>query len=121
MQWQFGDWESLARVPTAAIESDPTRGYLALLVACACQQIGDEASARRHLKNATEWGCERRQIVELLAAGVHNTLGRVAAISGDETRAFKTFSRFHFGTGGRSQAGLSSPDVTRIVLLGTIL
>lgn len=91
MQWQFGDWESLGRLDEITVEHHPERAKLALLVASAHQQLNDHANARHFIKLAQTWGCDKKLIAGLLIAGVHNTLGRAAAVMQDDNRALEHF------------------------------
>jgi FkbM family methyltransferase len=84
--WFFGDWQSLADISRDQIESHPERGRLALLVASANSQIGNDEKARALVRAALEWNCPPRLIAQVLAAGVHNSLGRAAVLKQDEKR-----------------------------------
>ena len=100
MQWQFGDWKSLTEIDINILEHHPERAKLALVVASAWQQLNDQAAARRYIKLAKEWGCDKKIMAQLLIAGVYNTLGRCAAIGGDESKAQAHFRLAVKGGGG---------------------
>jgi hypothetical protein len=100
MQWQFGDWETLARLDPEDLVHHPDRATLALLVAGARQQLADQAGARYFVELAQEWGCEQTLIAQVLIAGVHNTLGCVAALSNHQSRAHEHFKAAVEGMGG---------------------
>ncbi|SFM06000.1 FkbM family methyltransferase [Nitrosomonas communis] len=100
MQWQFGDWKSLTEIDMNILEHHPERAKLALVVASAWQQLNDQAAARRYIKLAKEWGCDKKIMAQLLIAGVYNTLGRCAAIGGDESTAQAHFRLAVKGGGG---------------------
>lgn len=91
-QWQFGDWQSLARLDRGTLQHHPDRAKLALLAAAGHLQLGATEEARQYLTLAQEWGCSSRLISQVLIAGVHNSLGRAAAILGQEQSALKHFS-----------------------------
>ena len=91
-QWQFGDWVSLAALSRDALQHHPDRARVALLVAAGHQQLGDGASARHFTRLAQGWGCSNRLISQILIAGVHNTLGRAAAIAHQPARALGHFT-----------------------------
>jgi hypothetical protein len=91
-QWQFGDWLSLAALDRETLQQHPARARLALLAAAGHQQLGDTVSARQFTRLALGWGCSPRQVGQILIAGVHNTLGRAAALSEQPTRAQNHFS-----------------------------
>lgn len=89
--WQSGDWESLVTLDIDILEHHPDRAKLALIIASAWLQLNDHSAARRFVKLAGEWGCDKKLIAQLLIAGVHNTLGRAAAINQDENCALEHF------------------------------
>ena len=91
MQWQFGEWETLSEIDVLTVEQHPDRAKIALVVASAWLQLGDSIQARKFTQHAKEWGCDKKLIAQLLIAGVHNTLGRVASLNGDEVRAMTHF------------------------------
>jgi predicted O-methyltransferase YrrM len=92
-QWQFGDWESLAAISDVSFPSHPERVRLALMVGTAHAQLGAGATAKRLFSMAKEWGCSSRLLGQVLVSGVHNSLGRAAALAGDDKRALGHFER----------------------------
>tara|TARA_Y100000766_G_scaffold278353_1_gene285010 strand:+ start:994 stop:1548 length:555 start_codon:yes stop_codon:yes gene_type:complete len=90
-QWQFGDWESLANLQRDTLQHHPDRAKLALLAAAGQQQLGNTEQARQFTRLATQWGASKKLIAQVLIAGVHNTLGRAAAINGNQQRALNHF------------------------------
>jgi hypothetical protein len=90
-QWQFGDWASLAKLDRDTLQHHPDRAKLALLAAAGHQGLGNAAEARQHTRLAIDWGCSKKLVTQILISGVHNTLGRAAAVSGQEQRAHKHF------------------------------
>jgi hypothetical protein len=90
-QWQFGDWKSLSTIDIANIQCHPDRAKLALLAATAHLQLGNTTIARTFTHLAKEWGCPKNLINQLLIAGVHNSLGRAAALTGKESKAYEHF------------------------------
>ena len=90
-QWQFGDWVSLAALDRDTLQHHPDRAKLALLAAAGHQGLGNSAEARQHTRLAIDWGCSKKLVTQILISGVHNTLGRAAAVSGQEQRANKHF------------------------------
>jgi hypothetical protein len=100
-QWQFGDWERLAVLSRGMIEEHPDRAQLALLVGAGCSQMGDSVKALEFIRLAKEWGAGKKLINQVLIAGVHNTLGRAAAIGGHQDQALEHFeSAITIGTPG---------------------
>ena len=90
-QWQFGDWNSLIKLERAALQHHPDREKLALLAAAGHTQIGNLVEARKFTRLAQDWGCSKKLISQLLISGVHNTLGRVFVLSGQQSRALSYF------------------------------
>lgn len=90
-QWQFGDWQSLALLKRATLQHHPDRAKLALLAAAGHMQCGSVDQARGYVRLAKEWGCDKKLVRRILIAGVHNSLGRMAALAGEETRAMEHF------------------------------
>jgi FkbM family methyltransferase len=103
-QWQFGDWASLAALSRDTLQHHPDRAKLALLAAAGHQGLGNAAEARQHTRLAIDWGCSKKLVTQILISGVHNTLGRAAAVSGQENCAIG-----HFQTA--VQLGVSGNDV----------
>lgn len=98
-QWRGAEWGSLIRLDIKKIETHPEKAKLALVVASAWLQQGDNTAARSYLHRALEWGCDKKLAAQILAAGVHNTLGRAAAIAGDQLRMERHFRRAVAGGG----------------------
>lgn len=105
-QWEFGDWASLAAIERDVLQHHPDRAKLALLVAAGHMQSADPANARQLIRLAQNWGCNQKLIAQILAAGVHNSLGRAATVVGQHDRATKHFaSAITTGSPG-AEAGL---------------
>lgn len=93
-QWQFGDWQSLAQINLDTLEHYPERAKLALLAAAGRLQTGgNDSEARQLIRLAQSWGTSRKLINQILIAGVHNSLGRAAAISNQQQRASQHFEK----------------------------
>jgi hypothetical protein len=90
-QWQFGDWESLAKLERDTLQHHPDRAKLALLAAAGHLQQGDAQAARQFTRLAQDWGCSKKLISQILISGVHNSLGRASAVSGQGQRALQHF------------------------------
>lgn len=118
MQWQFGDWESLVQMDEKVLESHPERAKLALLSASAHQQLNDHVSARHFTNLAKRWGCDKKTITRLLVAGVHNTLGRAAALAHDETLALVHFRFAIEGVAGDARLACQARAVREVARLG---
>lgn len=91
-QWEFGDWASLAAIEVDVLQHHPDRAKLALLAAAGRMQSSDPANARQFIRLAQDWGCNQKLIAQILAAGVHNSLGRAATVVGQHGRAAKHFA-----------------------------
>lgn len=90
-QWQFGDWDSLAKLDRDTLQHHPDRAKLALLAAAGRLQTDNIDDARQYLRLAKDWGVSKNLLTRILAAGVHNSLGRAAAITGEQQRALQHF------------------------------
>lgn len=90
-QWQFGDWESLAKLERSTLQHHPDRAKLALLAASGHLQKGSISVAKQLIQLAQDWGCSKHLISQILIAGVHNSLGRAAVIMQQEARALGHF------------------------------
>lgn len=91
-QWQFGDWESLAKLDHDTLQHHPDRAKLALLAAAGNFQINRSDIARRFICLAQGWGCSNKLISRMLIAGVHNSLGRAASLSRRQALAWDHFT-----------------------------
>lgn len=92
-QWQFGDWNSLAQLDRDTLQHHPDRAKLALLAAAGRLQSDHNDEARLYLRLAQDWGISKKLISQILIAGVHNSLGRAASISGQQQRALEHFDK----------------------------
>ena len=90
-QWQFGDWQSLAQLKRANLQHHPDRAKLALLAAAGHLQCGSADQAQGYVRLARDWGCDKKLISRILIAGVHNSLGRMSALAGEQARAMEHF------------------------------
>jgi hypothetical protein len=93
IDWQLGDWPSLATLDYDALQNHPDRAKLVLFAAAALLQTDNFDAARRYIGLARDWGGSRKDLLRILVAGVHNTLGRAAALGGQKPRAIKHFER----------------------------
>ena len=91
IQWQFGDWNSLAKLDLDNLQNHPDRATLALLAAAGRLQTDKAADARQFISLAQDWGVSKRLVSQILIAGVHNSLGRATAIAGNQLLALKHF------------------------------
>ncbi len=107
-QWLVGDWNALCELDGDTIASHPERDRLALLVACAHQQRADHELAREYTRRAIGWGCDPKLVARLLISGVHNTLGRVAALKADASAIDSHFTQALAVTGD-AESGLATP------------
>ena len=90
-QWQFGDWQSLAQLNLDTLQHHPDRAKLALLAAAGRLQTDNTSEAKQYIRLAQNWGVSKKLITQILAAGVHNSLGRAAAIGNQSHRALQHF------------------------------
>ncbi|GAB3343655.1 sulfotransferase domain-containing protein [Marilutibacter aestuarii] len=124
MQWQFADWVTLAATPWEQVSECPERERLAILVGAAHLQLEDVPAARRALGQAIEWGARKEEVAAVLVAGTHNVLGRIAAVSGEESQALAHFANAVEGVEGdrrlASQAR-SIQEIARLDLLDQVV
>lgn len=105
-QWQFGDWKSLAQLNRDALQHHPDRAKLALLAAAGRLQTDQIDDAKKYIRLAKDWGANKNLLARILAAGVHNSLGRAAALDEQHQRALRHFeASIGLGTPG-SEASL---------------
>lgn len=124
-QWQFGDWASLTQLARDTLQHHPDRAKLALLAAAGRLQTGQDVEARQFIRLAQDWGVSKMHVSQILIAGVHNSIGRAAAISNQQHFALQHFENaIQIGTPGTdaklltqaraseqlSQLGLPIPD-----------
>lgn len=105
--WFFGEWHQLAALEMTSLHAHPDRDRLALLVASAHQQLGKHDKAREYTRMALDWGCPARVVAQVLIAGVHNSLGRAAALQQDESRIARHFKASVAAIGTRDTALVS--------------
>lgn len=132
-QWQFGDWQSLAQLTSDTLQHHPDRAKLALLAAAGRLQAGQDAEGRQYIRLAQDWGVGKKLVSQILIAGVHNSIGRAAAIGNQQHRALQHFENaIAIGTPGSdakmltqartgeqlSQLGLPTPEGYLIVGAG---
>lgn len=111
-QWQFGDWYGLVQLNRETLQHHPDRAKLALLAAAGRLQIGQATEAKQYLRLAKDWGVSKKTISQILIAGVHNSLGRAAAISNQKERASQHFQKsIRLGTPGSEARLLSSARI----------
>jgi tetratricopeptide (TPR) repeat protein len=100
-QWQFGDWQSLAQLNRDTLQHHPDRAKLALLAAAGRLQTGQDAEAKQFIRLAQDWGVSKKLISQILIAGVHNSIGRAAAVGNQQHRALQHFENaIQIGTPG---------------------
>lgn len=90
-QWQFGNWQSLAQLDQETIQQHPDRAKLALLAAAGRLQTADVDDAWHFIELARGWGCSKQLICQILAAGVHHSIGIAAAVLGQRSLANNHF------------------------------
>lgn len=87
LQWHVGDWDALVKIDREVLQNHPDRAKLALFVASAFQQLGQNEYAARYVKLARDLGCNKKLVAQILIAGVHNSLARSAVLLGDQAKA----------------------------------
>lgn len=93
-QWRAGEWPALAALAEAPeLDHDADRAPLAALAAAGLAQMGAMEEARRLATQALDRGCPKELLARLLIGGVHNSLGRIAALRQDEPAAARLFEQ----------------------------
>ncbi len=98
-RWQFGDWARLAANPPETLLHHPERAKIALLTAAAHFQLGESQQGHRQLQLALDWGASRRQVMQMLISGAHNSLAEASLVLRQRDRARDHF-REAMRTGG---------------------
>jgi len=111
--WLVGDWQALVALDTDALEQHPARDRMALLCACGLLQRGEVQRARQRLKQALAWECDAALAARLLLSGVHNSLGRVAALRRDAAGLERHFSEALALTGDPASAPVARTRAVR--------
>lgn len=93
IQWQFGDWSSLASIERTSLQHHPDRAKLALLAAAGHLQLGQNMEGRQLVRLAQDWGIDARLCAQILVGGVYNSLARAFSIAGREERALQHFEQ----------------------------
>lgn len=91
LQWQFGDWDGLIGLDPSLLARHPEREKLALLVAAAHFQVSKACTRFQFMSLAPVAGCGKKLVSQVLASGVHNSLGRAALVASDERKAIRHF------------------------------
>lgn len=86
-QWQFGDWQSLAKLAEDQhhLAHHPQRAELRILATAGALQTQaqpDITAAKARLKQALDEGASREALARMLIAGVHNNLAKGSALAG---------------------------------------
>ncbi len=90
-KWRRGEWKDLASIPLQKISEHADRAKIALLVAAAKAQLGKTDEARALIRQARAWGCSRDLMTRVIASGIHNSLGKIAACLENDSGATRHF------------------------------
>jgi tetratricopeptide (TPR) repeat protein len=90
-QWLTCDWDALASWHLMEFASHPKRVRIALLVASALHEVGDYNNSKEALKQAVEWGAQRRDLANIVLGQAHAALGRALLATKELDRAEKHF------------------------------
>ena len=99
VNWSLAPWHELMALPGFGTSLRLTlvtglgSTLLALMLATARAQLGDPQGQRDWALKAKDWGCPPRLMAQVLASGVHNSLGRAAAVVGRQEQAITHFER----------------------------
>ncbi len=100
--WYFGEWQALVELDIQSLSNHPDVDKLAALKAAAYQQLNDIDKSKTYFKLAKDLGCDNYLISQLLIAGVHNALGKVAALKSADEKILSHFSAA-VDVGGKTQ------------------
>lgn len=122
VSWLFGEWNDLIEMDQGVLMNHPVRDKLALLKASAHQQLGCHNEARKFTRMALDWGCSPRVVAQIMIAGVHNTLGRIAALKQDEDRIDSHFAKAVdvIAEGGRTELVSHARAVREMTKMGLL-
>jgi LPS sulfotransferase NodH len=73
------------------LQHHPDRAKIALLAAAGLLQNGHDGEAKQFIRLSRDWGVSKKLIIQILIAGVHNSIGRAAAIGNQQHRALQHF------------------------------
>lgn len=118
MQWQFGEWRSLASLTEDEVQAHAECDKLALLIGAAWQQLDEPDQAAHFVKRAIAWGCDRALVARVLVAGIHNTLARASCLAGQYARALGHFQSAVDGVTGDKRLACQARSVRESVRLG---
>ncbi len=90
--WYFGEWNALVELDIQALSSHPDVSMFAALKAAGFQQLGDLEQSKTYFSLAKKLGCENKFISQLLISGVHNGLGKIAALKKDDDKMLSHFN-----------------------------
>lgn len=89
--WYFGNWEDLASIDLNELSGHPDFSMLAAFKASGFQQLDDLDSCRKYIQIAKDAGCDNKVLATLLLTGVHNVLGRMAALNNNDEKMLQHF------------------------------
>lgn len=84
--WYFGEWQALIEIDIERLRNHPSIDKLAILKAAGYQQINDIDNCKKYVAVAKLLGCDEKTIAKVLIAGVHNVLGKLAALKEDDVK-----------------------------------
>lgn len=87
MQWQMGEFATIAALTHTEVSAHPSRGVLAAYVGASCEQQGQTDAARQWYHRARDWGCPQRKLAEIMLSNLHSTFASVKVMLGDESGA----------------------------------
>jgi|GEM_PF-1618360 len=118
-QWMFGDWVSLSCRSLKDIAKDPNRAKVALLIASAHLQCGNQIGGEAAARQALQWGCSPKAVSRILISGVYNSLARISALDDDAKAMSSHFQESLSIAGGKSaQLAANSRMLSELKSLG---
>lgn len=92
IQWQLGEWLSLYQLDERSIKHHPDRAELALFAAAGRLHLMEYIEAYQYIRIAQNWGASKQKINQILIAGVHYNLGRIALLSNKNDKAMEHYT-----------------------------
>lgn len=119
--WLFGSWTELIDIDLALVKNHIDRDKYAILCGAANFQLGYEKKAQEAIRLALEWGCDKKLVAKLLVAGVYNSLGAAATLSGNELKQKEYYSEaIDLGESNKSASNIITTrrlnEITRLGL-----
>ncbi|WP_346839846.1 FkbM family methyltransferase [Microbulbifer sp. SAOS-129_SWC] len=120
--WYFGQWDKLASISLNECPHDSDLAIIAALKAAGHQQLNEIDECKKYVRLARRLGCDERLVARLLIAGVHNSLGKISALKGEDTASLDHFDAAVNvgGVSSRRSLARQSRAVTEMAKIGLL-